>query len=307
MTDARTVVVLLSDKRSGSTMVQTELCRHPQVQHVGYSPHTYNETHHWLKSACLLKSPPELFAGGKRYRGYGPRASTRRYLIDCIRGNVPEFEVPTNDEKLVFEGWEALCERYAEPVFFEKSPQIVHHWAALDLLFQWIERTGFSVRVVGLVRNPLAVAASAEKAFSTPPYERQFGWAEGCRNLLSAGQILGPDRFRMVRYEDLVASPSEEFGKLCRFIGVEPDGNLGSAVHAQSTSKWIEDPAFTLELEPSVRRIATRFGYGDEELENPHGTVVRERVGGEARIRVAAARVFQRWLKPIALGLWQRK
>jgi hypothetical protein len=288
-------------------MFQTELCRLPQVQHVRYSPHTYCETHHWLKSACLLNSPPELFAGGKRYGGYGPRAATRRYLIDCVRGNVPEFEVPANDEKLVFEGWEALCERYAAPVFFEKSPQIVHHWAALDLLFHWIERTGFSVRVVGLVRNPLAVMASAAKAFSTPPYERQFGWAEGCRNLMSVGQILGPDRFRMVRYEDLVASPSAEFDALCWFIGVEPSENLGSAVHGQSTRKWIEDPTFTLRLHPSVRRIAGQFGYEDHELENPHGSAVRELAGGEARTRVAAARIFQRWIKPIALGLWQRK
>jgi hypothetical protein len=111
----------------------------------------------------------------------------------------------------------------------------------------------------------------------------------------------------MVRYEDLVASPSEEFHRLCRFIGVETDGNLGTAVHAQSTSKWIEDPTFTLELDPSVRRIAARFGYGDDELDNPHGSAVREWAGGEARIRVAAARVFQQWIKPIALGLWQRK
>jgi len=36
-----TVVILLSDKRSGSTMFQEELCKHPDVRHVDYTPHTY--------------------------------------------------------------------------------------------------------------------------------------------------------------------------------------------------------------------------------------------------------------------------
>ena len=100
----RTVVILLSDKRSGSTMIQRELCKHPDIQTVAYSPHTYFETHHWLKGAVLLGRAPETFAGHKVYAGYGSRANARTYLIDCVKTNVPEFQVPEDDRRLVFAG-----------------------------------------------------------------------------------------------------------------------------------------------------------------------------------------------------------
>ena len=60
---SRTVVILLSDKRSGSTMLQDELCKHSDIQHVAYSPPTYFETHHWLKAAVLLGMPAKTYYG----------------------------------------------------------------------------------------------------------------------------------------------------------------------------------------------------------------------------------------------------
>jgi hypothetical protein len=63
MRNMPTVIILLSDKRSGSTMFQNEICKHPDIQTVIYSPHTYLETHHWLKGAVLL--------GKSDYSGYG--------------------------------------------------------------------------------------------------------------------------------------------------------------------------------------------------------------------------------------------
>ena len=114
----KTVVILLSDKRSGSTMFQRELCRHPAIQTVTYSPHTYLETHHWLKGAVMLNLDPSLFCGNKVYEGYGSKANARIYTEDLICRNVPDFEIPKNDRELIFQGWEALCEKFAQPVFF---------------------------------------------------------------------------------------------------------------------------------------------------------------------------------------------
>jgi hypothetical protein len=311
VTQERSVVLLLSDKRSGSTMFQRELCRHPKVQHVHYSPHTYFETHHWLKSACLLRLPHDLFSGGKRYGGYGPRPATRRYLVDCVRGNVPDFQVPASDEELVFSGWEALCDRFARPVFFEKSPQVVHHRAALGLLHRWIEQTAFQVKIVGIVRNPFAVMASAEKAFATPPQERQLGWLEGCRNLLEFGEKLGPDRFRLYRYEQIIENPASSFGSVCRYIGIEPADEIGGGVHSSSLNRWADDPNFTLRLDPIVRQMALELGYAEEDLHNPNvGSAPSMSVRGgrlTGRYKLLKARVFQRFVKPLALATWQRK
>ena len=305
------VVILLSDKRSGSTMFQEELCRHPDIRHVAYTPHTYFETHHWLKAAVLLDMPASLFSGARVYGGYGSRKNARRYLVDCVKGNVADFQVPEDDERLIVEGWDALCRHYARPVFFEKSPQLVAHWAALSLLLKWMEQTEFDVRVVGLVRNPMAVFYSAWKLFHTPPEKRQFGWLNICRNMLAFRELVEPERFLTVRYDDILRDPIAQFQTVCEFIGVAPHGDVGSGVRAPDRPKWRDDPEFTLQLDPAVSQMAHAFGYSDAELDNPEKQPVpaRRRLAESLRSgrKLSCARFRQRVLKPLALCTWQRK
>lgn len=72
-----TVVILLSDNRSGPTLFQSEFDRHPDVQNVEYSSHTYLETHHWLKGAGMLKRPANRYVGAQIYNGYGGSRNAR--------------------------------------------------------------------------------------------------------------------------------------------------------------------------------------------------------------------------------------
>jgi hypothetical protein len=283
-----TAVVLLSDKRSGSTMLQEELCRHPGVRHVDFSPHTYFETHHWLKAAVVLERPDHLFVGQKTYAGYGSRENARAYLVETLARNLPGYAPPQDDRELIFGGWEALCRHFATPVFFEKSPQILAQWAALSLLLEWIEATELTVRVICLVRNPLAVQYSAEQLFLTDPGDRQFAWLNAQRNLLAFRAMLPSHLHTLVRYEDLVARPMETLAGLQAFIGVEPHPDVGAEVHATSKEKWRQDPRFTLQLDPSVRQLATYFGYAAHELDNPH-------VAGPARTPTPRGRL-RLWL-----------
>lgn len=266
----RTVVILLSDKRSGSTMLQEELCKHPEIQHVAYSPHTYFETHHWLKAAVLLGMPAQTFHGHRVYPGYGSKKNARTYLIDCVKRNVPDFRVPTCDRELVFRGWNALCDTFAKPVFFEKSPQHLAQWAALSLMLEWIQRTDFRVRVIGLVRNPHAVFASASKLFLSDAQRRQFGWADMHRNLLAFRDMLPRESFHLVRYEGILANPAHCFQQILQFVGASEDPQVGEAVRRSSLEKWREDPQYCVQLHGTVRQIAAHFGYTDEELDN-HG------------------------------------
>lgn len=274
-----TVVILLSDKRSGSTMFQDELCRHPAVATVPYSPHTYLETHWWLMAAVLLDRPGPLFISGKPYAGYGGRRNARALMIDLLEKCVPDFRPPSDDRQLVFEGWEALCRRYANPVFLEKSPQILAQWAALSLMLEWIERTEFDVRIIGLVRNPHGVMYSAAKLFGTEPGGRQFAWLNGCRNLLAFGQMVPRSSFTRIRYEDLIEDPKRGFAEIAAFIGIAPSEVLGCGAHADSTEKWKRDLDYRLSLDPAVRQMAEHLGYSVEDLENPNA---RETVRGTA-------------------------
>jgi len=302
-----TVVLLLSDKRSGSTLFQEEICRHADIRTVDYSPHTYLETHHWLKAAVMLGLAPETFSGGRTYPGYGSAANARAYLIDCVRGNCPDFTPPKDDRELVFAGWEALCQKFAQPVFFEKSPQFLAHWSSLSLIAEWMQRTAFDVKVIGLTRNPLSVQYSAYKLFHTEPGRRQYGWLAIQRNLLAFRQMIPPEAFLHVRYEDIVGSPVEEFAKVCQFIGVSTNPDIGSKAHGKSMEKWKDDPAFRVRLDESVKQMARHFGYSDNELDNPEKPPLplpvrmKTKLRGQARLWQAAVR--NRLITPLKLRL----
>jgi hypothetical protein len=298
------VVLLLSDKRSGSTMLQEELCKHSAIAHVDYSPHTYFETHHWVKAAVILQRPDELFSSGRRY---GSRANAREYMVDTLVRNIPGYEPPADDERLVFEGWEALCRHFARPVFFEKSPQTLAEWAALSLLLDWIGRTDMEVRVIGLVRNPLAVQYSARELFATRAETRQYGWLAIQRNLLAFQSMLPAGTMRTVRYEDIIADPVEQLGALSDFIGVEREPAVGRSVHAQSREKWRSDENYTLQLDGAVRQIARHLGYPESELANPNEPTPEKlaamRPGLKQQVRTWLSRWNHRLVRPGYLRL----
>ncbi len=303
----KTVVLLLSDKRSGSTMFQSELCKHPDIQHVAFSPHTYFETHHWLKGAVMLEMAPQTCAGNHRYAGYGSPVNARSYLIDCVTKNAPQFQVPEDDRELIFQGWDALCEQFSQPVFFEKSPQLLAQWGSLSLLLEWIQSTDKKVKIIGLVRNPLSVQYSAHKLFHTNPEQRQFGWLEIQKNLLAFSTLLPVDSFMQLKYEDVITQPATTFAEVCRFIGIPSAQEVGSDVHAQSLTKWKSDPEFTLRLDETVKQIARQFGYSDEELDNPWKpgpTGVSKMQKNLVRtLALLHARLHDQVLKPILLRL----
>lgn len=299
-----TVAILLSDKRSGSTMLERELCKHPSIQHVNHTPHTFNETHYWLKAAVVLGLPPCFFAGGKVYPGYGSRKNARAYLVDVIRENVPGFTVPSDDRELVFSGWDSLCQRFASPVFFEKSPQHLAHWGALSLMLEWRERSDYEVKFIGLTRNPLSVMFSARELFSTNPEDRQFGWVEIQRNLLAFRQLLPESVYRGIRYEDLISNPAGTLAGICEFIGVDRHDGMGSEVNANSLDKWRADSSFGLQLDESVKQMAREFEYTEEELTNENVDVG----GGPTKYRGPglSSRLRDRWLRPLLLRLKRR-
>lgn len=267
-----TVVILLSDKRSGSTIFQTELLGHPAVNGLAYSSHTYLESHHWLKAAVMTDQPPVMFAGGRTYPGYGGKRNARTYMIDTLCGNLPEFRPPALDRGLIFQGWEALCQHHAQPVFFEKSPQVLANWAALSMLLEWMEQTSFEVKLIGLVRNPLAVQHSSKLLFGTPPEGRQFGWAELHRNLLALRSMVSEEQLMIVRHEDILSNPVHSFADICRFVGIDPVSEMGQKISGRTQDRWRSDSEFNLKLSPATVQIARSLGYKDNELINPNAT-----------------------------------
>jgi len=263
-----------------------------------------------LKAAVMLDMAPRTFASGKVYSGYGTRAGARAYMIDCVQKNVPDFEVPDDDRELAFKGWEAMCCRLSTPVFFEKSPQFLAQWCSLSLLLEWIEQTDFTVRVIGLTRNPLSVLYSAQELFHTDPNQRQYGWLDIQKNLLAFQNMLPDGSYMHVKYEDIIEHPVEIFSQICRFIGVQENPEVGRAVHSSSVNKWANDPDFTVQLDETVKQIARHFGYSDAELDNsgksPSALSQQLYQGTTNRFQLATVRLRDRLIRPLKLWLKQR-
>ncbi len=303
-----TVVVLLSDKRSGSTYFQRELLKHGDVQTVEYSSHRYLETHHWLKSAMILNP---MSVSMNLYKGYGSISNAKTLLIDTIKGNVPNWNVPTNNKDLVFEGWEALCKTYANPVFFEKSPQLLASSLALSLFKSWIANTEFEVKIIALVRNPLAVLYSAQELFHTSPEKRQFGWKDMHQNLIDFSEDLTKEQFMLLRYEDLVLMPQEHFNRVCTFIGIEPRQDMGKDASRNSLDLWKVDPDFDLNLAPAVIEMAQQFGYTLNDLTNPPKPKKKRKIFSSVSIRkrwnYMISKMYFHYYQPFILKWKSRK
>ena len=303
-----TVVVLLSDKRSGSTMFQRELCRHPDIRHVQYTPHANHETHHWLKGAVMTGMPAQTFADGKVYQGYGPPRNAHAYLIDCVRGNVPDYQPTGTDKELVFDAFEALCDAYARPVFFEKSPQHLSNWGSLMLLLEWSQCTARTVRFIGLTRNPMAVMHSALAKFHTPPESRQYFWMHSQKNLLAFEQLVPADSFLHCRYEDIIEAPASALREVTEFIGLPANDTVGSGANASSLEKWRGDTSYRFVLDDAVAQLAAGFGYDHLDLDNPHADPgARTDISVTQKLKLGRQALKNRLLKPMGLHWKQRR
>lgn len=257
-------ILLISEKSSGSTIFQNEMARHPQVMLIEHTEHNEHETQYWLKAACLLEMPADDFLN---HEPPMRRPTARKKLVDLIGTNVPDFRMPDNDEQLVSDGWRALCSRF-RPVFFEKTPHHIQHWAALSLILRYMQSADHDVRIVGLVRNPLAMIHSAWSRWNANLEERQFVWKQSYQNLLRLREALTPEQLLIIRYEDMVSDPASTMRDVCQFADLRCSDAIGSHIHRRSLDTWRVNPTFTLQLDESVAAVAREFGYTDADMEN---------------------------------------
>jgi hypothetical protein len=253
-----TCVVILSDKSSGSSILQAVLRSHPSINGVEKTPHQEGETLYWNKAAALL--------GRKQERMFDstilPMGATaaRQALLRLCSDNLAEFRRPKDDRDLVFGGWRALV-LAGRPVFLEKSPHHLHYRSALDLIRE-AERTSpdITYRYIGLVRDPVDTLHSMWSRWRVPPDRRQKEWVRAYRNLIGF-QAESGDGFRLVRYEDLASEPSATLADLFQFIGVEALPSLGANINSASVGVGHRDQDFGFAPIPELVDLAARWGY----------------------------------------------
>jgi hypothetical protein len=108
--------------------------------------------------------------------------------------------------------------REAKPRYGDKSPQYVMQLPLLAELFP-------EARFLHVVRDGRDVALAFASADFGPSdiAEIALHWQLRVRRGMRYGRALGPQRYREVRYEDIVAEPEATLRGLCPFLGLAYD------------------------------------------------------------------------------------
>lgn len=310
--EARNLIFIVSQPRSGSTLLQHVLGAHPDV-------HTLPEP--WL----LL---PLVYA----MRDGGVEAE---YDAGLARRALTEFlhHIPAGADAY----WSALRELalrlYAEAItgtgkqrFVDKTPRYYFILPELLRLFP-------DAKIVLLVRNPLAVLSSLVETnlqgnwYGLADVARQHDLLTAPRRIVEAIETLG-DAAIVVRYEELVADPQRCVAALCERLGlaftpamlaygdkvrfehaafVDPKSiyrhDAPVAAYADAWTARYDSPSKTRVGEQYLDALGpetvTRLGYDFEQL--------RERLAGAPRApwtALSAWRTIRR--EPADPAWWQR-
>ena len=131
-------------------------------------------------------------------------------------------------------------------------------------------------KLIFIARNPLDLAASTKKRNETGRHTLRvgLGWRRGVQRALTL-QRAHPDRFLIVRYEDLVREPARVVQEICGFAGLTYDSSCLEIPHVNKA-----DAPYRTGGE--VRGLtASRLYYYDAVLSEAEQAAVRL-VGGKA-------------------------
>ncbi|MBX3029479.1 MAG: sulfotransferase [Chloroflexi bacterium] len=175
-----------------------------------------------------------------------------------------------------------------KPIMGEKTPA---HLAWAHTLLEWYP----GARIVHMVRDPRGVYVSELRRRVDEPGSVPYRWLERTPRLLRTF-VLGevswawaraeaqhrdlartePDRYRMVRFEDLVGEPVGTLETVCRFLGVEFEPSMldqrvtskgatkgQDGFDAGAADRWRQSigPAEEAWLEHALGVRMRRFGY----------------------------------------------
>lgn len=117
-------------------------------------------------------------------------------------------------------------------IYLDKNP-------SYTLFTRQIERGVPGARFILISRDPRAnILSRKQSVYLESPHVayNAFRWKMFTKKALKFGKS-NPDKFHLIRYEDLAAKPEEELKKVCRFIGVDENVDLLHALTDKKTEQ----------------------------------------------------------------------
>lgn len=256
-------IIILSEKSSGSSALQHLLTMCAKIRYVDKTRHNEHETLYWTKAASVLDLPQlDMLDSEVPIE----REKAKLDLITLLRDNLYNYSPPSNDKKLILDGWRLLCEKYS-PIFLEKSPHHLYQWSAIELIIECIrELDDIDFLLIGLIRNPMDTLYSQFKRWRASPEKLQHQWYTAYHNLLKLKEIMG-EKLIILRYEDITSS-LDYLLPVFSFCDISIDTVDQSYLHRTSVFKWKQDKKFSFMLDNKVADLANEYGYKDEEIIN---------------------------------------
>lgn len=247
---ARGLFFIVGCGRSGTTLLQTMLLSDPTIvlpPETKFYPAI--ETHGWPSRFDLAKDDDFARAVALVWEDQARRG------LDCDRATFERFAATAE------RSWDGLflayLAAYAEPTgatrVGEKSPVHTHYVGPLSESFP-------DAKFIHIVRDPRAVVLSRMRAgFGSNLIEPNVHrWKRAAEMHRDHADRLGPGRYLLVRYEDLVTDQRATLGRACEFLGIElTDAMLehhkrGDKGFPERSKDWMENttkPVFTSSIE----------------------------------------------------------
>jgi hypothetical protein len=199
--------VVLGHVRSGTTLLRAMLDSHPD-----------------------LAVPPESYFVASLLAGTGPLDWDRFVAVLAADRYFPDWHLPVGEVRPALEpdprirtradavaGLYALYARRAgKPAYADKTPSHLHHVDLLAASFP-------AARFLHIVRDGRDVCASVVSMdFGAERFaDAVLDWRRNVLRAHRAGLALGPDRYRLVHYEDLVVEPGRVLREVCGWFGLD--------------------------------------------------------------------------------------
>lgn len=234
--------------RSGTTLMRMVLGKHSRIA-IADENHFMGHFLPWVDAGWDFRRVGDLHSD-KAVRGLVDRIYSDEFQRGTWLRDVSQFwrwlvrRVPREElEQRLLDGersrrgvFTALLRTYSDrrgkPIFGEKTPA---HFRHVDTLLGWYPEA----RVVHMLRDPRAVYLSEHKRRTARAESVPYRWLVRVPRLMRVFVLFQvartwadavnhhrrlkrryPNRYRLVRFEDLVRTPEVEVAQLCAFLGV---------------------------------------------------------------------------------------
>ncbi len=216
--DPRRVFALFGGSgRSGTTLVRAIFDRHPELavaMEANFLLRALRFRSRWeAESGFDASGFAEFVIAGPNFKKLVMEPeSIREALSETPVGSVPEAV------RAVFA---AYARHHQKPLYGDKTPDYVKHFAKLAESFP-------EARFVHIIRDGRNTAvAYLDRGFGPESIgEVATYWKRNVEKGRAAGEVLGPERYAELRYEDLIEDPEPEVRRISTFLGLDYDAAM---------------------------------------------------------------------------------